>query len=73
LAIGGVYTGPILNCDAIFIASAFSSGVKSIRYSGRKPFRSKGGGLVGMGCVGLVFSPGTFVCSTGFSSIGHTG
>ena len=37
------------------------------------PWRSNAGGLVGNGCVGEVFSPGTFDCGTGRSSIGHTG
>jgi hypothetical protein len=35
--------------------------------------RANGGGLVGNGCVGDVFSPGTVDCGTGRSSIGHTG
>ena len=33
----------------------------------------EGGGLVGNGGVGDVFSPGTVVCGTGRSSIGYTG
>ena len=37
------------------------------------PWRSNAGGLVGNGCVGDVFSPGTVDCGTGRSSIGHTG
>ena len=37
------------------------------------PCRSNGAGLVGKGCVGLVFSPGTFDCGTGRSSIGQIG
>ena len=35
--------------------------------------RAYAGGLVGNGCVGLVFSPGTSDCGTGRSSIGQTG
>src|SRR5215510_4821700 len=35
--------------------------------------RAYAGGLVGNGCVGDVFSPGTSDCGTGRSSIGHTG
>ena len=50
-----------------------SSGVKSIRSSSVTPWRSNGAGLVGNGCVGDVFSPGTSDCGTGRSSIGQTG
>ncbi len=71
--IGGVNSGPSLYSDAIFSASAFSSGVKSIRSSSVTPWRSNGGGLVGNGCVAAVRSPGTSDCGTGRSSIGHTG
>src|SRR5262249_11941529 len=35
--------------------------------------RANGGGAVGKGCVGDVFSPGASVCGTGRSSIGHSG
>ena len=35
--------------------------------------RPYAGGLVGNGCVGDVFSPGTSDCGTGFSSIGQIG
>ena len=71
--IGGVKSGPSLYCDATFSASALISGVKSIRSFSWTPCSSNGGGLVGNGCVALVFSPGTVLCSTGRSSIGHTG
>ena len=37
------------------------------------PWRSNAGGLVTCGCVGEVRSPGTSVCGTGFSTMGHTG
>jgi len=47
--------------------------VKSIRSLSSTPLREYAGGLVGKGCVGDVFSPGTSVCGTGRSSIGHTG
>src|SRR5215813_14102735 len=70
---GGVKSGPSLYWDAILSASAFTSGVKSIRSSRLTPCRSNAGGLVGNGCVGDVFSPGTSDCGTGRSSIGHTG
>ena len=72
-AIGGVKIGPILYCETIFSASAFSSGVKSMTSDSRKPWRSNGGGLVGKGCVGEYHSLGTAPFSTGRSSIGHTG
>src|SRR3954468_15970657 len=65
--------GPSLYRDTILRASALSSGVKSIRSSTRPDCRAYAGGLVGNGCVGDVFSPGTSDCGTGFSSIGHTG
>src|SRR5688572_19015459 len=55
-------------------ASCRSAGVKSIRSSGtRKWLRAYGAGLVGCGCVGDVFSPGTSDCGTGRSSIGQIG
>ncbi len=57
----------------ISIASARSSAVKSTRSSSWRPCRSNGGGLVGNGCVGDDFSPGTFDCGTARSSIGQTG
>ena len=58
----------------IACACARSSGVKSIRSSGiLRKLRAYAGGLVGKGCVGEVFSPGTSDCGTGRSSIGHTG
>ena len=54
-------------------ASAWSSGVKSIRSSSETPWRSNAGGLVGNGCVGAYHSPGTSPFSTGRSSIGQIG
>ncbi len=47
--------------------------MKSMRSSSRRPSGSKGAGFVGKGCVAEVFSPGTSVCGTGRSTIGHTG
>src|SRR5262245_22533543 len=38
-----------------------------------EPCRSYAGGLVGKGCVGFVFSPGTVDCSTDRSTIGQIG
>ena len=35
--------------------------------------RANGAGLVGNGCVGQLFSPGTSDCGTGRSSIGKIG
>src|SRR5258706_13058600 len=73
LTTGGVYSGPILDRDTSFTASALISGVKSIRSSIETPWRSKAGGLVGNGCVAALFSPGASDCGTGRSSIGQTG
>src|SRR5215831_19673545 len=73
LTVGGVKIGPILYRDAIFNASARNSGVKSIRSSIDEPCLSYAGGLLGNGCVALVFSPGTVDCSTGRSTIGQIG
>ena len=41
--------------------------------SSSNPCRSKGGGLVGKGCVGERVSPGTSLAGTGRSSMGQTG
>src|SRR5437667_290616 len=71
--VGGGTTGPVTYFLTTSIASARSSGVKSIRSSIVTPWRSKAGGLVGNGCVGDAFSPGTVDAGTGRSSIGHTG
>src|SRR5947209_6724604 len=38
-----------------------------------KDCRANGGGALGKGCVGDVCSPGTSLCGTGFSCIGHSG
>src|SRR5438874_222545 len=73
LTTGGVNTGPILYREASCTACARNSGVKSIRSSIDDPCRSYAGGLVGNGCVALVFSPGTVDCSTGRSTIGQMG
>ena len=56
----GVYTGPRLKAFTISTASARISGVRSFRSSNVMPCSSKGAGLVGMGWVGEVFSPGAF-------------
>jgi hypothetical protein len=51
-----------------------SSGVKSMTSFSVTPCRSNGAGLVGKGCVGEVFSPGTVDdWGTGFSSMGQIG
>src|ERR1700688_1122103 len=71
LTTGGVNIGPILYRETSLNASARNSGVKSMRSSTEEPCRSYARGLDGNGCVGLVFSPGTVDCSTGFSSIGQ--
>src|ERR1051326_3631966 len=73
LTTGGVNTGPILYRDASFTASPRSGGVKSIKTSIDEPWRSYAAGLVGNGCVALVFAPGTVDCSTGRSTIGQMG
>ena len=69
----GSYGPPILNFLTISCASRLSSGVKSMRSLSVSPSGSIGSGLVGNGCVGDVQLPGTVVCGTGRSSIGHTG
>src|SRR5262249_46104614 len=73
LTTGGVNIGPILYFFVSSIASARSSGVKSIRSSVETAVRSYAGGLVGNGCVGEYHSPGTSPFATGRSSIGQTG
>src|SRR5687767_6567863 len=58
--LGGLNIGPNLYRSVSFIACACNSGVKSIRSSGTLICcRAYAGGLVGNGCVGDVFSPGT--------------
>src|SRR5436190_13731259 len=54
-------------------AVARSAGVKSIRSSTVTCVRAYGGGIVGIGCVGDVFSPGMSLCGTAFSGIGQIG
>ena len=54
-------------------ACSLNSGVKSITSSTDKPKGSKGSGRVGIGWVAAVQLPGTSVCKTSISSIGHTG
>src|SRR5439155_17683484 len=73
--IGGVKGEvPTLYFSSTCSACSRSAGVKSITSSGTfRNCREYAGGLVGNGCVGDVFSPGTVDCSTGRSSIGHTG
>src|SRR6185436_16883721 len=73
LTTGGVKIGPILYRSTVLIASARSSGVKSIRSSFEIPWRSYAGGLVGNGCVGAYHSPGTSPLGTGRSWIGQIG
>ena len=50
LTTGGVKIGPSLYRDAIVIACALSSGVKSIKSSIDVPFFAYASGLIGMGC-----------------------
>src|SRR5262245_32771410 len=72
--LGGLNIAPKWYRSVSFIACARSSGVKSIRSSGTlMNCRAYAGGLVGNGCVGDDFSPGTVDCGTGRSSIGQTG
>src|SRR3954470_22338224 len=73
LTTGGRNAGPRRNRFDASRPAALSSGVKSIRSLSITPLREKAGGLVGNGCVGDVFSPGTSVCGTGRSSIGKIG
>ena len=70
---GGVKISPRTYGSTISSASARSSGVKSIRSSMPMPWRSKGSGFVGNGCVGEIHSPGVFDPGTGRSTIGQTG
>src|SRR5262249_11321060 len=72
--IGGRNIGPVLYRATLSFACARNSGVKSIKSSGTLTYcLAYAGGLVGNGCVGDVFSPGTSDCGTGRSSIGQTG
>src|SRR5437762_13766056 len=71
LTTGGVKIGPTLYREANCTACARSSGVKSIRSAIEDPCRSYAGGLLGNGCVPLVFAPGTFVRSTARSGSGQ--
>src|SRR5436189_6328884 len=48
-----------------------SCGVKSRMSSLLTNVREYAGGLLGIGCVGEVFSPGMSVCGTGVSTIGQ--
>src|SRR5580765_2736843 len=70
---GGVKTGPVRKLFTASTAIAWISGVKSTRSFSSDPENSNGAGLLGIGCVGDAFSPGTSEAGTGFSSIGHTG
>src|SRR4051812_16808955 len=54
-------------------ACARSAGVKSIKSFSLTNVRANGGGLVGIGCVGDVHSPGIVVCGTATSGIGQIG
>src|SRR2546425_5495838 len=62
---GGSKRRPWRYCLTIASASARSSGVKSIRCSSVMSCWSRGGGLVGNGCVGEYHSPGTPPFATG--------
>src|SRR4051812_26407026 len=71
---GGTYgDGSHRNFARFFSACARSAGVKSIRSFSPTKVREYGGGLVGMGCVGEVFSVGMLVCGTATSGIGQIG
>ena len=71
---GGVKSGPIRYFFISAIASSLMAGVRSFASSRDTPCGVNAGGLVGNGCVGYGFSPGTFESvGTGRSSIGHTG
>src|SRR5438034_2454062 len=59
LTTGGRNTGPSRYRFAASSACALISGVKSTRSLSRTPLREYAGGLVGIGCVGDVFAPGT--------------
>src|SRR6185295_10267653 len=61
------------NFSRFFSACAFSAGVKSMMSFGVMNVRANAGGLLGIGCVGEVHSPGMSVCGTAFSSIGQIG
>src|SRR5437588_1603404 len=73
LTTGGVNSGPMRYRLTSLIASARSSGVKSMRSSTETPWRSYAGGRDGNGCVGEYHSPGTSPFGTGRSSIGQLG
>src|ERR1700687_4900769 len=73
LTLPGRNIGPSLKRETACLASAFNSGVKSMRSPRPTDCRAYAGGLVGNGCVGDVFSPGTSDCGTGRSSIGKIG
>src|SRR5262245_13765465 len=70
---GGVNNGPVLKPSIALTAIARISGVKSTRSSTVAPCCSNGSGLLGTGCVGDAFSPGTSDGGTARSTIGHTG
>src|SRR5712691_2242746 len=54
-------------------ACACSAGVNSITSFVLTYVREYAGGLLGLGCVGEVHSPGMSVCGTGVSTIGQIG
>ena len=70
---GGSYSAVNLTFSTASRAIRWTSGVRSFRSSTVMPCRSKGAGLVGMGCVGAVHSPGTSDLGTAVSSIGQMG
>src|SRR5215510_15237063 len=70
---GGRNIGPMRYDFSCSSACCRSAGVKSISSDSVTACRAYAGGFVGNGCVGDVFSPGTSLCGTGRSSIGHTG
>src|SRR6185295_7155350 len=72
--VGGTYGDCSQRKNLRFSSACFlSSGVKSIRSSGRMKMRAYGTGLVTNGCVGDVTSCFNVVCGTGRSSIGQIG
>src|ERR1700733_2042791 len=71
---GGVYK-PVLAFVRRSVHHTFSSGFMNPSYMSFTviPWRPNGGTTVGKGCVFEVTSPGTSLCGTGRSSIGHRG
>src|SRR5262245_41807248 len=74
LRLGGVKTPSLREFLSCSRTLACSSGVRyGLMSFSVNDCRANGGGIVGIGCVGDVTSPGTSVCGTDFSSIGQIG